>query len=108
MRLTHCLACTAVLAISLSVIGVFSAEALAQPVQSVDASDSPQFDVASVKPNVSGDSATSGTQTPGSFSMINETLQRVIGEAYADVTPVPSQGAVEVLVIDHVERPTAN
>jgi uncharacterized protein (TIGR03435 family) len=49
----------------------------------------PSFDVTSVKTNTSGDARTDGTLAGGRFTMINETLSRVIGEAYAAAQPLP-------------------
>lgn len=49
----------------------------------------PSFEVASVKVNRSGDARTDGVLAGGRFSMINETLWRVIGEAYATPWPLP-------------------
>jgi uncharacterized protein (TIGR03435 family) len=48
------------------------------------------FDVASIKPNRSGDGATDlGFRQGGRFRAINETLFRLIGEAYASSFPLP-------------------
>ncbi|HUK35207.1 MAG TPA: TIGR03435 family protein [Vicinamibacterales bacterium] len=49
----------------------------------------PTFEVASVKPNNSGDPRTGGRLEATRFSMINETLWRLIGEAYGDPQALP-------------------
>jgi len=43
----------------------------------------PTFEAASVKANTSGDGRTGGVLVGGRFSMTNETLWRLVGEAYA-------------------------
>lgn len=53
------------------------------------AQDRPAFEVASVKPNHSGDVRTGGQLAGTRFSMINETLWRVIGEAYGNPQALP-------------------
>jgi uncharacterized protein (TIGR03435 family) len=53
------------------------------------AQTSPTFDVASVKPNTSGDPRTGGKLAGATFAMTNETLWRLIGEAYADPEALP-------------------
>jgi uncharacterized protein (TIGR03435 family) len=50
---------------------------------------SPSFEAASVKANRSADARTDGILAGGRFSMINETLWRLIGEAYATPQPLP-------------------
>jgi uncharacterized protein (TIGR03435 family) len=49
----------------------------------------PSFEVASVKANKSGDARTDGILVGGRFSMLNETLWRLIGEAYAAPQALP-------------------
>jgi uncharacterized protein (TIGR03435 family) len=49
----------------------------------------PSFEVASVKANTSGVPQTGGRLAGASFSMINETLWRLIGEAYGDGQALP-------------------
>jgi uncharacterized protein (TIGR03435 family) len=48
-----------------------------------------KFEVASVKQNNSGDPRTGGRLAGASFSMINEPLWRLIGEAYGDPQALP-------------------
>lgn len=53
-------------------------------------SAAPSFEVVSIKPNKSGDAATElGFQRGGRFRAINETLWRLIGEAYATSSALP-------------------
>jgi uncharacterized protein (TIGR03435 family) len=47
------------------------------------------FDVASVKINASGDPRTGGRLAGTTFAMTNETLWRLVGEAYADPQALP-------------------
>jgi uncharacterized protein (TIGR03435 family) len=49
----------------------------------------PTFEVASVKTNASGSGGTGGRLAGASFAMTNETLWRLIGEAYADPQALP-------------------
>jgi len=56
---------------------------------SLDAEGEPRFEVASVKPNNAGDPRTGGRLAGASFSMVNETLWRLIGEAYGDPQALP-------------------
>src|SRR5215831_1102588 len=49
----------------------------------------PAFEVASVKINASGNGATNGRLAGANFAMTNETLWRLIGEAYADPKALP-------------------
>lgn len=57
---------------------------------SAGGTDTPTFEVASVKQNRSGDGRTElGFQDGGRFTAINETLRRLIGEAYANSQPLP-------------------
>lgn len=72
-----------------SALALFATHAGAQAQFKTDGPGAPQFEAASVRTNVSGDAATGGVQTPGSFTMVNETLQRLIGEAYADGAQIP-------------------
>jgi uncharacterized protein (TIGR03435 family) len=48
----------------------------------------PTFDVASVKPNVSNSDAGSSNGNPGTFSVVNLSLRRVIGIAYRISAPL--------------------
>lgn len=50
---------------------------------SAQAPGRPTFEVASVKVNKSGEARTDGTLAGARFSMLNETMARLIGEAYA-------------------------
>jgi len=50
---------------------------------------SPTFEVASVKVNKSGDARTDGRLAGGRFTMSNETLWRLVGEAYATSQALP-------------------
>lgn len=56
---------------------------------SAQATATPTFDVASVKQNKSGDARTGGQLSGARFSMLNETLVRLIGEAYATPFALP-------------------
>ena len=58
-------------------------------VSSAQAPSAPTFEVASVKANKSGDARTDGRLAGGRFSMINETVWRLIGEAYATAQALP-------------------
>jgi uncharacterized protein (TIGR03435 family) len=49
----------------------------------------PAFDVTSVKPNKSVDAPSRLGFQPGGFTATNETLRRVIGEAYGPLQPLP-------------------
>jgi len=53
-------------------------------------SDSPSFDVASIKPNTSGEGASDlGFWPGGRFRAVNETVYRLISEAYAKSFQLP-------------------
>lgn len=64
----------------LAVIGVRAQSSKEKP---------PAFEVASVKINASGDPRTGGRLAGSNFAMTNETLWRLIGEAYADPQALP-------------------
>jgi uncharacterized protein (TIGR03435 family) len=66
--------------------GLFAIAALTAIAQSAQG---PSFDAASVKPNRSGDARTDGRLSGNHFSMLNETLWRFIGEAYATSQALP-------------------
>jgi uncharacterized protein (TIGR03435 family) len=83
-------------AIVLLVVGVAALASFSTaPVRAQSASAnatpaSPTFDVASIKLNKSGDAATTlGFQQGGRFRSVNETLVRLIGEAYATAFALP-------------------
>jgi uncharacterized protein (TIGR03435 family) len=58
-------------------------------VASVQTPASPSFETASVKLNKSGDARTDGVLAGGRFAMINETLWRLIAEAYGASQALP-------------------
>jgi uncharacterized protein (TIGR03435 family) len=76
--------------VALLFVGILTAPRLQAHSQSAPPPSRPAFEVASVKPNKSGDGATTlGFQQGGRFRAINETLVRLIGEAYATSVALP-------------------
>jgi uncharacterized protein (TIGR03435 family) len=74
---------------ALVAVGIVALAGSVAGIRAAQAPDTPKFEVASVKPNKSGDGATALGFQPGRFRAINETLVRLIGEAYATSFPLP-------------------